>query len=86
MCINCFVGYFPNKLANNTMLYFLDTYTYNLYIAFSNGLIWFSHGIKIFIHLIFNDEFYDAFLIMFRNKKPTMSRTSASATGMSVLT
>ncbi len=86
MCINCFVGYFPNKLANNTMLYFLDTYTYNLYIAFSNGLIWFSHGIKIVIHLIFNDEFYEAFLNMFLKKNVPKNRSSASATGMSTLT
>ena len=69
LCVNCFFGYFPNKLANNTLLYFLDTNTYNVYIAYSNMLIWFSHGIKIFIHLSFDPQYFKEFWRFFFKKK-----------------
>jgi hypothetical protein len=61
LCVNCFFGYLPNKLANNIFLYFLDTNTYNLYIAYSNMLIWLSHSIKIFINLSFDPEYFKVF-------------------------
>ncbi len=77
LCINCFFGYFPNKLANNIMLYFLDTVTYNFYIAFSNALIWFSHGIKLFINLKFNEEFRETFFLIIG--RPIQTRISSSS-------
>ena len=65
LCINSLIGYFPNKLANNTMLYVLSTADYNLYIPFSNILIWFSHGVKLFIHLGMDSDFLNTFYQIF---------------------
>jgi hypothetical protein len=69
LSINCFIGYMPNKLANNIMLYFLDTNTYNIYIAYSNMLIWLSHGIKLFIHLSFDAQYFIVFCRLFHAKQ-----------------
>ena len=55
--INCFLGYFPNKLANNFLLYALTSQQWSLYIPFSNMLIWLSNGLKLFINLAFDEEF-----------------------------
>ena len=82
MSINCVLGYFPNKLAHNIMLYFLDSNTFNFYLAVTNGLIWFSHGNKLFLQLIFNDEFYRKFMIIFFRKQTlTVSRQTSVVFG-----
>jgi hypothetical protein len=59
--INCFLGYFPNKLANNFLLYALTSQQWSLYIPFSNMLIWLSNGLKLFINLAFDEEFRRVF-------------------------
>ena len=87
LCINSLIGYFPNKLANNTMLYVLSPTDYNLYIPFSNILIWFSHGIKLFIHMGMDNDFRNTFYQIFRiNIRATHVETSSSAVNPSLRT
>ena len=66
LALNCLVGYFPNKLANNSLLYVLSAADFSLYIPFSNMLIWVSHSLKLFINLAFDYEFRRVFWATFR--------------------
>ncbi len=77
-CVNSILGNFPNKSAN-LMLYFLDPFSYNLYLAITNGLIWFSHGNKFLINLFFNDDFYQTFLIMICRRKNRVRNSNNSS-------
>ena len=63
--VNCLLGYFPNKLANNFLLYALTPDQWNLYIPFSNMLIWISNGLKLFINMAFDYEFRKVFFTTF---------------------
>ena len=81
--INCCIGYFPNKLANNFLLYALTSQQWSLYIPFSNMLIWVSNGLKLFINLAFDQEFRMVFKKTFRlstNKSVSSSTYATSST------
>jgi len=79
ICINSIIGNFPNK-STNLMLYFLEPFSYNLYIAITNGLIWFSHGNIFLINLLFNDDFYRTFLILiFRRKNRVINSSQTNS-------
>jgi hypothetical protein len=64
--VNCVVGYFPNKLANNFLMYALTPEQWTIYIPFSNMLIWLSNGLKFFINFTFDEEFRKVFYATFR--------------------
>ena len=57
MCLNCVIGYFPNKM-HTLLLYTLDLNTYYLYVAISSGIIWLSIANRLLIYFYFNDEFH----------------------------
>ena len=61
-------GYFPNKL-HTVLLYNLYLNTYYVYAAISSGLIWASHANKLLIHLSFNEEFYESFIVLFKFRR-----------------
>jgi len=67
--VNCVVGYFPNKLANNFLLYALTPEQWTYYIPFSNMLIWLSNGLKFFINFAFDEEFRKVFYTTFHIPK-----------------
>ena len=63
LAINCSIGYFPNKLANNSLLYIFSIDTFNFYIPFSNMLIWLSISFKLLINLAFDRSFRETFFV-----------------------
>ncbi len=65
LSFSCIIGYFPNKLANNSLLYVLSIADFNTYIPISNMLIWISHALKLPINVLFDDEFRSTFYIRF---------------------
>ena len=71
------IVFWPNKLANNFLLYALTAQQWSLYIPFSNMLIWLSNGLKLFINLAFDEEFRrvfkNTFYIAFRKPRIMVS-------------
>jgi hypothetical protein len=84
--VNCVVGYFTNKLANNFLMYALTPEQWTIYIPFSNMLIWLSNGLKFFINFAFDEEFRNVFHATFRISRKRSHVHSSSIGLVTMLT
>ena len=78
MCLNCVIGYFPNKM-HTLLLYTLDLNTYYLYVAISTTLIWLSIANRLLIYLFFNDEFYETLISIIDCRESNFGKNNSSS-------
>lgn len=72
-CLNVIIGNLPSKLAFIAYYSKLNTNSYNLFVTMSNIMLFISHGNIFFINILFNDQFYDKFLMLFKLHKQIRS-------------
>ena len=78
LCLNTIVGNFPSKIAP-ILFYFMDPYTYNVYVSITNGILFLSLGNIFFINFFFNDDFYKRFLELIGREEIVKSQIQTSS-------
>jgi hypothetical protein len=77
LCLNTIIGNFPSKIAP-ILFYFMDPFSYNVYVSITNGILFLSLGNIFFINFFFNDDFYQRFLqLIGRGEEISQVQTSS---------